>query len=226
MGKQLYPNYYKRNLLHWQPDNSVFSMTVRLYGSLPQAKVNQLKIDRTLKKAELLKKGLRSGEMKRALRKMHELYFGVYDDLLDNETSGPTWLSDPEITEIVISALRHFNNDRYKLICYNIMPNHIHFIFYKLECQLTTIMASFKKYAARQANKYLGRIDVSFWAGESYDHRITDRAEFSRKIWCFLNNPVKAKMVTHWEDYPFTYLNPEFRKFLPHASNSDLQSEQ
>jgi len=155
MIEQRYPSHYRRNLPHWQPNNGVFSMTVRLHGSLPEEAVRKLKNERAIKKAELLKKGLHPANLKAALRKMHEFYFGVYDDLLDNETAGPTWLKDPKIAKIVVDTLLFFNNERYKIICYTIMSNHIRFIFYKLDRQLPIVMASMKRFSAREANKYL-----------------------------------------------------------------------
>lgn len=231
MSKQQYPTWYRRNLPHWQPKNGVFSVTTRLYGSLPKAATDRLITERAIKKAELLNQGLHPADLKAALRKMHEFYFGVYDDLLDNPTTGPTHLKDPEIAKIITDTFMFFNEERYEMICYTVMSNHIHLIFYKLDRQLTTIMASLKKFSARQANKQLGRINVPFWAVESYDHLILDREELARKIWYFLCNPVKAGLVDHWEDFPYNYLNPKFRKFLPpeaikNASNSDFQSEQ
>ncbi len=46
MSRKLAPeegDYYARNLPHWQPENAVLFMTVRLDGSLPRAKIEELK---------------------------------------------------------------------------------------------------------------------------------------------------------------------------------------
>ena len=47
------------------------------------------------------------------------------DDFLD-AGSGNCWLLQPEIARIVEDALLHFDGERYRLIAWTIMPNHVH----------------------------------------------------------------------------------------------------
>jgi len=133
MEKQL----YKRNLPHWQPEDAVFFMTVRLKGSLPKEVVLSLQQDRELQYEHLKEQGLSKKELEEALRKSYDFYFGQFDDqfddLLDSGSTGPHWLKDDNIAQIWINALKHFDDERYKIICSTVMSNHVHFIFYKLD---------------------------------------------------------------------------------------------
>ena len=65
-------------------------------------------------------------------------------------------------------------------------------------------MQSLKRYTARQANKILGR-EGAFWQDESYDRMIRDGEEYARIIDYVLENPVKAGLVSKWEEWRWTY---------------------
>ncbi|HUS70716.1 MAG TPA: hypothetical protein VM075_08075 [Anaerolineae bacterium] len=69
-------------------------------------------------------------------------------------------------------------------------------------------MHSLKRYTARQANVLLGRRG-HFWQHENYDHVVRDRPEQDRIIDYVLNNPVRAGLVEHWEDWKWTYCKYE-----------------
>ena len=137
--------------------------------------------------------------------------FGRFDDELDRAEFGPVWLSQPEIATIVIDSLHFLDGNRYDLDVFCIMSNHAHVVLTPLAKEngdyhaLQTIMHSLKRHTARQANKILER-DGAFWQDESYDHVIRDQEEWERIVKYVLNNPMKAGLVTKWEDWPWTYL--------------------
>ena len=217
MSRKLQPkegDFYGRNLPHWQPDNAVLFMTVRLYGSLPKAKIEELKERKEAEERLLRRKGLTEDALKQELYKCFNLYFGKFDKLLDESTTGPHWLKEDEIAEIWSDALFHFDGDRYKVICSTIMSNHVHFIFYKLDRGLSLIMKSIKNFSGRLANKVLNRTGESFWQIESFDRMIRDRVELEYRINYTLNNPVNAGIIKHWKDYNHNYIHPDFLKFV------------
>lgn len=72
---------------------------------------------------------------------------------------------------------------------------------------LAEIMHTMKGYTAGRANRLLGRTG-SFWQHESYDHYARDGAELERIVAYVVGNPVKAKMVEKWEDWPWSYATP------------------
>jgi len=195
-------------------------MTVCLKGSLPKEKIEQLKDVRDSEIQRFKKLNLSEAELKIALAKNKKLYLGRFDDLLDSESSGKHWLRDDRIAVIWWNALKHFDGERYKLICSTIMSNHVHFIFYKLDRKLSQIMKSLKGFSAYKINKILKQenpeieLKSEFWQDESFDRYIRDRVDLRQKIFYILNNPVKAGIVDNWEDYEWNYLHEDFRKFL------------
>lgn len=207
-------DYYARNLPHWQPENAVLFMTIRLYGSLPKIKIEELKERRIAEEQLLRSKALSEEGLKKALRKCFDLYFGKFDELLDNGTTGPHWLREKRIATIWTNALFHFDGDRYKVICSTIMSNHVHFIFYKLDRGLSQIMKSLKGFSAWESNKILNRVGERFWQIESYDRMVRNRDELKYRINYTLNNPVEVGVIKNWKDYPYNYIHPNFLKFV------------
>jgi REP element-mobilizing transposase RayT len=137
-------------------------------------------------------------------------FFGKWDAALD-ASNEPDWLCQPEIAALVAGAMRHFDRQRYELLAFCIMPNHVHWIVTPLlktetECYpLASIMHSIKGYTAGRANRLLGR-SGAFWQHESYDHFVRNTAELERIIAYVLHNPVKAGLVTDWQSWPWTYV--------------------
>jgi len=207
--------FYRRNLPHLQPPNAVLFITIRLDGSLPKKRVQELKEQREAEEEELIRgKGLTEKETQKQLLKKFNLYFGKFDELLVENKEGPHWLKEKKVAKIWEDALKHFDNERYKLICSTIMSNHVHFIFYKLTQSLASIMHSLKSYSSTISNKFLNRVGQKFWQAESFDRLIRDRAELKYRINYTLNNAVEAGLVNHWRGWQYNYIHPDFLKFV------------
>jgi putative transposase len=69
-------------------------------------------------------------------------------------------------------------------------------------------MKLIKGSTAFAANKILDRQGQHFWQKDSYDHFVRNDEELTGIIKYVTNNPVKANLVTEWEDWQFTYLRP------------------
>lgn len=209
--------YYRRNLPHYQPLEGIFNICFRLAESLPVEKWKQLKDIQELRIKEIKAKenNLTSTTLKIALKTEEDLYFGKFDQLLDNYYSSPTFLRISKVAKIVSEAILYgHNTKRYEVICFCIMPNHVHLILHKAVDQLFNILHSIKRYSAREANKHLNRTGSPFWQKESYDNLIRDDADLAYKINYILNNPVKAKLVNDWKDWELNYINDEYREFI------------
>jgi REP element-mobilizing transposase RayT len=117
---------------------------------------------------------------------------------------GECWLNNPDVAQIVVNALNHFNGSRYFLHAWCIMPNHSHVVFAPMggksheERPLVPILHSWKSYTASEANRILRRTG-QFWQEEYYDHLIRDEEEFLHFINYTLQNPVKAGLCRHWK---------------------------
>lgn len=206
--------FYKRKLPHWHPPNSVFALTYNLYGSLPKHILKQLLEERDDKIKSLERDNLDEKEQEEALKNIHALHFGKYDELLDNPQNQIQHLKQPEIAKLVLESLHYLNNNVWKMVCCCVMSNHVHLVVYKLEEPLKDILQSHKSFTGRKANALLG-LSGKFWEEETYDRKIRDRKEFTTQVRYTLFNPVKAGLVKHWEDWKYSWIREEFRKYEP-----------
>ncbi len=128
--------------------------------------------------------------------------FAKVDAILDKARTGPLWLKQTNVADLIQRALLERYAHLYTLWAYVIMANHLHvFLKPKNESAIGTIRKYLKGYTAREANKLLGRTGQSFWQDESFDHWSRDRAEFFRIVDHIENNPVKAGLVGSSEDW-------------------------
>ena len=192
------PTYYERNLPHRLPPGEVIFVTFRLAGSLPREVVKQLQAEIDLRRQTGLSSSQKYDEQKK--------YFGRFDRLLDGSASGPFWLKEATIAELVAHSLHHFDQQAYALLAYCIMPNHVHLLVLLPDeaPPLVQTLQRLKGYSALQANKLLGR-QGTFWQAESYDH-VVRKGEMEGIIAYILENPVKAGLVPDWQQWPYTYL--------------------
>jgi REP element-mobilizing transposase RayT len=106
---------------------------------------------------------------------------------------GKCWLKDPEIASLVQDSLLHSDGDRYRLLAWCLMPNHVHVVIDMPDdtVSLGTIVRSWKSFTARRANHYLGR-SGSFWHPDYFDRYMRDEGQLGRTIEYVEQNPVTA----------------------------------
>jgi putative transposase len=93
------------------------------------------------------------------------------DRMLDRAATGPRWLQDERVAEVVANALRYRERQLglYRLRAWVLMINHVHILIYP-EARLSRITKAIKNHTARLANAILWRMGLPFWQDESYDH--------------------------------------------------------
>lgn len=105
---------------------------------------------------------------------------------------------------MVEQALLYFDNDRYRLRAWCVMPNHVHVMIDVWDGHpLHTIIWSWKSWTSRQANARLRRAGA-FWHREYYDRFICDAAHLRNAVAYIENNPVKAGLVPAAADWPWS----------------------
>ena len=206
-------NFYRRKLPHFLPNDAPYFVTTRLADSMPIEVLRQMQFERDKELASIIEE---RGDPKAALelrRQAYNRYFGKFDKRLDLAPTGPIWLKDSRIAEIVHSEILALDGVQYTLWASTIMSNHIHLLFSLLpeSKELYDVMKLIKGRSAIKANRILDRRGA-FWQDESYDHVARER-EFARIVSYILNNPVAAGLVKHWRDWPYTYLHPSFEGF-------------
>jgi REP element-mobilizing transposase RayT len=125
-------------------------------------------------------------------------------ELLLDSGAGQCYLARHEIASIVAESLERFDQARYRLQAWCIMPNHIHAVVQPLqEWKLEKIIHTWKSYTATQANRTLNR-NGEFWQREYYDHLVRDGKDLTRIIEYVRKNPQKAGL----RDWPWVWVRP------------------
>ncbi len=109
---------------------------------------------------------------------------------------GACWLKEPAVAGLVQEALVHFDGQRYRLLAWCIMPNHVHVVIEPMAGHsLGGIVHSWKSFTAKEANGLLGR-DGPFWHKDYFDRYIRDEGHLARTIEYIEDNPLKAGLVS------------------------------
>lgn len=113
-------------------------------------------------------------------------------------------LAIPEIGRLVERALLRFDGERYALIAWCVMPNHVHaLIETRADHPLDRVVHSWKSYTAHSANRLVRR-SGSFWAPEYFDRYMRDQAHLATTIAYIENNPVKAGLCVDATQWPLS----------------------
>jgi REP element-mobilizing transposase RayT len=116
---------------------------------------------------------------------------------------GECLLGIREVAAMVQEALLHRHGKQYNLICWCVMPNHIHFMFRpKSGYSLSEIMQGLKSYTAHEANRMLGRTG-QFWQQDYFDRFIRDHDHFMKVLDYVELNPVRAGLCESKYDWPY-----------------------
>lgn len=167
----------RRRLPHIYPEGRALFVTWHLYGSLPAPLPPP-------------PSKLTSGQA-----------FVWLERRLDKSLSGPTYLRQPAIAQIVVGSI-HTGAflGHYALGAYVVMANHVHLLI-RPKIAPDRLMKSLRGSTARKANRALGRTGGPFWQKESYDHWVRSQQEFERIRAYIENNPVHAGFVRAPEEF-------------------------
>ena len=172
--------FYRRHLPHWQPEGRDLFLTWRLHGSLPP-------------NFRPPNPGASNGKE-----------FVSFDRVLDGASTGPVWLNDPRVAEVVCEALRDAHASKLlRLRAYVLMANHLHVLLEPLAA-IFKITHQVKGSTAYRANLILARTRSRFWQDESFDHWVRNPAEWQKIRTYIENNPVVAGLVARPEDWPWS----------------------
>jgi REP element-mobilizing transposase RayT len=117
---------------------------------------------------------------------------------------GACYLRHPRVAEMMQETLLHFDGERYRMLCWSIMPNHVHCIFELLEgFPLPKVVKSWKSYSANQGNKLLERAGP-FWAPDYFDRYVRDVEHLHAAADYIHYNPVKAGLCKTMADWPWS----------------------
>ena len=177
---------YHRHLPHWRQEGATYFVTFRLGDALPQEKIDYLK--RLREHWELTHPAPRTKEDWESFAREA---FRQEETWLD-EGYGACHFRDPKLAAPLEEALLHFQDARYFISSWVIMPNHCHMVMRPLEdFQLESILQGLKGVVARRVNTLIGG-SGSLWQDESYDRIVRDEEHLWRVVQYIGRNPAKA----------------------------------
>jgi len=125
-------------------------------------------------------------------------------DLYEDAGHGQCFLNDSRIAELVEEALLHFDEERYRLLAWCIMPNHVHALAEIFSGTLLgEVVHSWKSYTSKQANMILRR-KGQFWMADYYDRFIRNEIHLNDTINYIEQNPVKAGLVSSAAEWKYS----------------------
>lgn len=187
--------WHSRGFLpHYDASNKFQMITYRLADSLPQ----KIQSNETLSAKEKLARRIEI-------------------DMALDEGYGSCLLENPLVAKIVVDAWKFFDNKRYDLIAYVVMPNHVHLLAKTYdEFLLSSIVHSWKSYTAHEIKKLLGSrgsgetpelpeySENGIWQIEYWDRFIRDEKHYCQAINYIHDNPVKAGLCNNPEAWPWS----------------------
>ena len=171
---------YQRKLPHFHPDDTWLFITWRLWGSMPK-------------------------EADRVIHSTPGQAFAAQDRILDGLSTGPRWLHDRRIADLVAEAILIGDRERrfYDLGAWSVMPNHAHLLILPA-VPVQVLMRWLKGSTARKANQILSRTGHPFWQPESWDHYLRSAAQIDRTAAYIERNPVSAGLVPSADRWPWS----------------------
>jgi REP element-mobilizing transposase RayT len=187
-------------LPHFESSHVTQHVTFHLADSLPQAVLLQLEAELKTLPAE-----------KRDVQRRKRI------DAWIDAGHGSCVLRKPSIADMVQESLLTFDSQRYRLLAWVVMPNHVHVLFQPMNgWTVAKIVASWKKFTAREicddrrnkagANQEIGvpgraGAGAPVWHREYWDRYIRDQKHFDQTVGYIHMNPVKAGLAARAESW-------------------------
>ncbi|MDQ3813035.1 MAG: transposase [Armatimonadota bacterium] len=142
-------------------------------------------------------------QWKEALQRRDEPELWAKVERYLDASHGACYLRDERAARVVENALLHFDGERYRLLAWTVMPNHVHALIETVDGhRLDAIFHSWKSYTANQINRLFARRGA-LWQPECFDRFIRSEQHLMFAINYIENNPVQAGLVTRAEEWPF-----------------------
>lgn len=179
-------------LPHFESSEATQHVTFHLADSLPRTTL--LRIEAGLKNLPAVKRDVER-------RRQVEAWIDA--------GHGSCVLNNPGIADMVQGSLLLFDSERYCLLAWVIMPNHVRVLFQPISgWTVAKIVAAWKKFTARKICGYRRNSGdgpvAPVWHREYWDRFIRDERHFKQAVDYIHMNPVKAGLVIAPENWPWS----------------------
>lgn len=112
-----------------------------------------------------------------------------YEDAILDNGYGSCILKDPVLRKCLTDALFYKDGERYDLLAYVIMPNHVHLLISDLMGEdVNVIINSVKRFTTNKINRIMGR-SGSIWMRDNFDRLVRSMAHFHHCLAYIISNP-------------------------------------
>jgi len=190
-------------LPHWRIPGATYAVTFRVKDSLPVSVIKEYEQKKSILLEQIAQEKLRAGsrDATDSLRKLHAEIQALTESVIEpalHAADGPQPLADSAIAGMMVEALKHFDGDRYDLLAWSVMPNHVHALLTPREGhELEKILQAMKTHTAKEANRMLGT-SGTFWQEEYFDHIVKDGEDLKHQVAYILRNPMKGRASVEW----------------------------
>ena len=190
----------ERRLPHWGQAGAIAFLTFRTADSMPKSVLDRWHADR----ASWLRDHRidpDSKNWKQALQRLgrekscefHDVFSNRWHDELD-ACHGECVLRRSELAAIVANSLHHFHGDRYLMLDFVVMPNHVHILCsFQNDETMTRQCESWKHYTAVRIHREL-KASGRFWQQDGFDHLVRSEKQFQYLRLYIAGNPEKARL--------------------------------
>ncbi|KRP37030.1 MAG: hypothetical protein ABS34_04650 [Opitutaceae bacterium BACL24 MAG-120322-bin51] len=204
-------------LPHFDSPDHVQHVTVHLVDSLPKSAIERVD--------QMIEAMPDRGRIIERRKRLHEWIDAGH---------GACCLGDAECAKVVQDAFLHFNEERYHLYAWVVMPNHFHVLFQPINgWSLAKIVASWKRFtateiklvlrarqeSARQESgdpgsaRLLSGISEPLWPREYWDRYIRNEKHLRATIAYIEQNPVKAGLCSNASDWQWSSASGESERY-------------
>jgi REP element-mobilizing transposase RayT len=211
--------YIRLKQPHIQHIGQTFSVTIITHDAIPKQKLDILKQEKDTALHEI--KDLNPDEQKKLKWRIYSQFEEELENLLNTKYRQEHLFKKRTAALILKEKIHAFDNIYYKLAAYCIMSNHVHLLLdFSVQIpenwdgltnidnylNVGTVVGRIKGGSAHTINKTTGRSE-QLWNLGYYDRYIRSDRHFHQTVSYIINNPVKAKIVEKWTDYPYIFLS-------------------
>jgi type I restriction enzyme R subunit len=190
----------RSGLPHWSQAGCLTFITFRTCDSLPRPVLHQWLKDRNAwlrtHDIEPLGSGWRRTIENLPPKQREEFRSSLserWEAHLD-DCHGECVLRKSALSAIVSNSLLHFDEHRYVLTDFVVMPNHVHLLAsFASEKAMLEQCDSWKHFTAVQINRALGRTG-RFWEEDQFDHLVRSEDWFAYYREYIAENPIRARL--------------------------------
>jgi type I restriction enzyme R subunit len=191
----------QRRLPHWSQAGTIAFLTWRTWDSIPEQVLKDWLVERN---AWLIRRDVdpEKPDWQARLQSLGFVFVRDFQRLISkrwndhlDDCHGACVLRRPELSQVVVDCLLHFDGDRYELTDFVIMPNHVHVLAAFLdEDSMLKQCDSWKHFTATKINRSIGR-SGRLWQQDSFDHLVRSTEQFECLRRYLADNPRRAKLA-------------------------------